>query len=125
MFFKLNAKNAYRDLVRNARRVITSDVSDEQKLKSLLQLYSLLKNRLYENEQALTSNPAFAKRCEHWNQLDIASIRPVTTLRNPWLLFKREFEQALSVEPTTAVTAISVALAWFYNNQYRDDWLVE
>jgi hypothetical protein len=125
MFFKLTAKNAYRDLVRNSRRVLLADMSNEQKLSSLKQLYEMLKNKLYENEYALTTSPAFAKRCEHWNQLDIASIRPVNNMRNPWLCFKREFEQAINKNSEEAVKTISIALAWFYNTEYKDDWLVE
>ena len=36
------------------------------------------------------------KRCDHWNQRDIAVMKPVKTEKNPWLRFKREFVNAMS-----------------------------
>ena len=126
MFFKLTAKNAYRDLVRNARRIVVSQISDSDKAKAFAELYSMLQPKLYENERSLNSEAAFAQRCQHWNALpDIHSIRPVKNMRNPWLRFKREFEQAIKLTPQQAVRSVSIALAWFYNDPYRDDWLVD
>lgn len=121
MFFKLASKNAYRDFVRNARRISISQLSDSEKSGAFTELYSLLKSRLGETSRTLNDEAAYAKRCLHWNQLDQAVIKPVRNNRNPWLTFKREFESAL--QSTSPSTAISIALAWFYATPYRDDWL--
>ena len=123
MFFKFTARNAYRDLVRNARRIVVSKLSDQEKSEAFKELITLLQPKLRENEKTLCSSPAFAKRCDHWGQLDVASIRPVTTLRNPWLSFKREFEQALQQPQELQATSVSKALMWFMNTSHRDDWL--
>jgi hypothetical protein len=123
MFFKFTARNAYRDLVRNARRIVVSKLSDEEKSEAFKELITLLQPKLHENEKTLCSSPAFAKRCDYWGQLDVASIRPVTTLRNPWLSFKREFEQSLQLPQELQATSVSKALMWFMNTSHRDDWL--
>ena len=125
MFFKLTARNAYRDLVRNARRVAVSQLSDSDKSAAFKELYTMLQPKLYENELTLCTSPAFSKRCEHWNQRDVGSIKPVTSLRNPWLLFKREFEQALQQPQDLQATLMSKAIMWFYNRDHRDDWLAD
>lgn len=125
MFFKLTARNAYRDLVRNARRVAVSQLSDSEKSAAFKELYTMLQPKLYENELTLCTSPAFSKRCEHWNQRDVGSIKPVTSLRNPWLLFKREFEQALQQPQDLQATLMSKAIMWFYNRDHRDDWLAD
>lgn len=125
MFFKLTARNAYRDLVRNARRVAVSQLSDSEKSAAFKELYVMLQPKLYENELTLCTSPAFSKRCEHWNQRDVGSIKPVTSLRNPWLLFKREFEQALQQPQDLQATLMSKAIMWFYNRDHRDDWLAD
>jgi len=122
MFFKFTNRNPYRDLLRNARRVAVAEVSDDEKIAAYSELHRLIYPRLLENERYLNSQTAFSKRVEHWNQRDIAAIRPVRNERNPWLRFKREFEQALQNE-STALRAISVALAWFYNETTNDDWI--
>ena len=122
MFFKFTNRNPFRDLLRNARRVATSDLNDSDKIAAYRDLYRLLSPRLLENERFLNSQPAFSKRSEHWNQRDITSIRPVQNERNPWLRFKREFEQAVAND-TIALRAISVALAWFYNELHAEDWI--
>ena len=46
MFFKLASKNAYRDFVRNARRISISQLSDSEKSEAFKELYTLLKPRL-------------------------------------------------------------------------------
>ena len=125
MFFKLTARNAYRDLVRNARRVAVSKLSDSEKSVAFKELYTMLQPKLHENERTLCVSPAFSKRCEHWNQRDISSIKPVTSLRNPWLLFKREFEQVLQQPQELQATLMSKAIMWFYNRDHRDDWLAD
>jgi len=125
MFFKLTARNAYRDLVRNARRVAVSQLSDSEKSAAFKELYTMLQPKLHENELTLCTSPAFSKRCEHWNQRDVGSIKPVTSLRNPWLLFKREFEQALQQPQDLQATLMSKAIMWFYNRDHRDDWLAD
>jgi len=122
MFFKFANRNPFRDLLRNARRVATSELSDEDRLQAYRDLHRLISPRLIENERFLNSQPAFSKRAEHWNQREMGSIRPVRNERNPWLRFKREFEQALK-DDTVALRAISVGLAWFYNEQHVDDWI--
>ena len=95
MYFKLVSKNAYRDLVRNARRICISQISDSEKSDAFKELYETLKRRLGETTRTLNAEAAFAKRCKHWNQRDIPCIKPVKTLRNPWLRFKREFVKAI------------------------------
>jgi hypothetical protein len=85
----------------------------------------MLQPKLHENELTLCTSPAFSKRCEHWNQRDVGSIKPVTSLRNPWLLFKREFEQALQQPQELQATLMSKAIMWFYNRDHRDDWLAD
>lgn len=122
MLFKFTNRNPFRDLLRNARRIATSSMTDEDKLQAYSELNRLMQPRLSETERFLNTQPAFAKRCEHWNQRDISSIRVVRNERNPWLRFKHEFEQALTV-PDVALRAISVSLGWFYNGQYNDDWI--
>lgn len=127
MFFKLSSRNAFRDFVRNARKIALSGGTAQTKMQDYTSLYALLSPRLQENERNLNSSPAFSKRCEHWNQRDISSIRVVTTANNPWILFKREFEQALNEVQTLgsheSSNAISRALAWFYATEHRDDWI--
>lgn len=122
MFFKFTNRNPFRDLLRNARRVATSELSDTEKLQAYRDLHRLIGPRLLENERFLNSQTAFSKRAEHWNQREVSSIRPVRNERNPWLRFKREFEQSVT-DDTVALRAISVALAWFYNEQHADDWI--
>jgi len=125
MFFKFTARNAYRDLIRNARRVLTSDLSESEKSAAFQELYTLLQPKLHENERCILSSPAFAKRCVHWNQLDISSIRPVKQPKNPWLIFKREFESALKLQGSVRATAVSRALMWFSLREHKDDWLAD
>lgn len=122
MFFKFTNRNPFRDLLRNARRVATSDMSDQDKIQAYRDLNRLISPRLIENERFLNSQPSFSKRAEHWNQRDVVSIRPVRNERNPWLRFKREFEQAVTND-ALALRAISVSLAWFYVEPYIDDWI--
>lgn len=122
MFFKFTNRNPFRDLLRNARRVALSEMQDSEKLEAYRNLHRLISPRLLENERFLNSQPAFSKRAEHWNQREISSIRPVRNERNPWLRFKREFEQALK-DDAVALRAISVSLAWFYVEPHIDDWI--
>jgi len=121
MYFKLVSKNAYRDLVRNARRICISQISDSEKSTAFKELYETLKRRLGETTRTLNAETAFAKRCIHWNQRDIPLIRPVKTLRNPWLRFKREFVNGMDAKD--APKRIEIALAWFYASPHRDDWI--
>jgi hypothetical protein len=125
MFFKLTNRNAYRDFVRNARRIALSNDSYQTKFEAYKQLYTLLAPRLLENEHLLNAHPAFAKRCEHLNARDVASIRAMTNTANPWLYFKREFEQALQEGAYWGSDGISRALGWFYAAEYRDDWICD
>jgi len=124
MFFKLTSRNAYRDLVRNSRRICIADISDSEKSEAFQELYNILEAKLDETTRSLNLQPAYAKRCEHWNQRDISQIRAVKTDRNPWLCFKREFVEALSADSSVHAKRVSRALAWFYNSNYRDDWVV-
>ena len=120
----MNGKNPFRNLVRNARRTIISDYSNEEKVLFLKSLYSELRESLKENEYYLNSQPAYSTRCIHWNYREVESIKPVKNLSNPWLRFKREFEQALSTAPIEHAKRVSCALAWFYHTPHRDDWIV-
>lgn len=124
MLFKISARNPYRDLVRNVRRIAISDMGETDKLDSYKELYKLLAFKLKENQRFLNSHAAFAQRCAHWNQRYVYSIKPVHNMKNPWLQFKREFEYAIVVKDQgIATTNISKSIAWFYNNKNRDDWL--
>ena len=125
MFFKFSAKNAFRDLVKNARRITISTLSREEKLQNYKDLFENLKPRLRENEVCLNQSPAFHASCLHWNQRSVQSIRPVRNLRNPWLLFKREFEEAMTDE-RNCDKKVGVALAWFYAipEGTRNAWVV-
>jgi hypothetical protein len=121
MYFKLVSKNAYRDLVRNARRISISELSDNEKSEAFQELFQLLEKRLDESTRSLNTEAAYASRCQHWNQRDVAQLQPVTTLRNPWLRFKREFVFALRSK--SVCRNVEIALAWFYQAPHRDDWV--
>ena len=122
MYFKLVSKNGYRDLVRNARRISISELSDSEKREAYQELYEVLKPRLGEMTHLLNAEAAYAQRITHWNERDVAVLKPVTNVRNPWLRFKREFVDA--IDARNASRAVEVALAWFYQHPYRDDWVV-
>ena len=121
MYFKLVSKNGYRDLVRNARRISISELSDSEKSEAFRELFELLKPRLGETTRTLNAEAAYAPRCTHWNQRDLADLKPVKTTRNPWLSFKREFVNALDARNPSR--EVQIALAWFYQHPYRDDWI--
>jgi len=121
MYFKLVSKNAYRDLVRNCRRISISALSDSEKSDAFRELYEALKTSLGETTCTLNAEAAYANRCTHWNQRDLAELKPVKTDRNPWLRFKREFVNALDARNPSR--EVQVALAWFYNHPHRDDWI--
>lgn len=123
MFFKFTKNNPFRDFVHNVTKITTAKISEEEKLQEYKNLFRLMQNRLKENEFLLNSSPAFAKRCRHWNQLEVSSIKPVTSLRNPWLAFKREFEKAITLNSGTSVSSVQKALAWFSYNNYVNDWI--
>ena len=122
MYFKLVSKNGYRDLVRNARRISISQLSDSEKREAYQELYEVLKPRLGETTRTLNSEAAYAQRITHWNERDVAVLKPVTNARNPWLRFKRVFVDA--IDARNASRAVEVALAWFYQHPHRDDWIV-
>ena len=122
MYFKLTSKNGYRDLVRNARRISISELSDSEKREAYQELYEVLKPRLGEMTHLLNAEAAYAQRITHWNQRDVAVLKPVTNVRNPWLRFKREFVDAMHARNPSR--AVEVALAWFYQHPHRDDWVV-
>lgn len=121
MHFKLVSKNAYRDLVRNCRRISISELSDSEKSEAFQELYEVLKARLGETTRTLNAEAAYADRVTHWNQRDVAVLKPVKTDRNPWLRFKREFVSCLHAKDATK--RVEVALAWFYHHEHRDDWI--
>lgn len=123
MFFKMTSRNAYRDLVRNSRRICIADMSDSEKSSAFQELYSLLQGKLDETERSLNSQPAYAQRCDHWNEREIRSIKRVTNEKNPWLQFKREFVDAMSQPVELHAKRVSCALAWFYANPWKDDWI--
>ena len=121
MYFKLVSKNGYRDLVRNARRISISDLSESEKREAYQELYEVLKPRLGETTRMLNAEAAYASRCTHWNIRDIADLKPVKTSRNPWLRFKREFVDAIHAKNPTR--SVQIALAWLYADELRDDWI--
>ena len=121
MYFKLVSKNGYRDLVRNARRISISQLSDSEKREAYQELYEVLKPRLGEMTHLLNAEAAYAQRITHWNERDVAVLKPVKTVRNPWLRFKREFVKAIYAKD--ASKRIEIALAWFYADPHRDDWI--
>ena len=121
MHFKLVSKNAYRDLVRNCRRISISELSDSEKSEAFRELYELLKPRLGETTRTLNAEAAYASRCTHWNQRDLSVLKPVKTARNPWLRFKREFVNTIHAKG--APKRVEIALAWFYADPHRDDWI--
>ena len=123
MFFKLTSRNSYRDLVRNARRISIAAISDSEKSAAFQELYNLLQPKLDETERSLNSQPAYAQRCDHWNEREIRSIKRVTNENNPWLSFKREFVDALSQDSQIYAKRVSTALAWFYHTSWKDDWI--
>lgn len=121
MYFKLVSKNAYRDLVRNARRISIADISEDEKREAYRELYEVLKPRLGETTRTLNAHPSYASRCQHWSQRDLADIQPVKTSRNPWLRFKREFINAMDAKNPSR--SIQIALTWLYADEHRDDWI--
>ena len=123
MFFKLTSRNAYRDLVRNSRRICIADMSDSEKSEAFQELYELIGDKLDETTRSLNSQPAYAQRCDWWNERDVAVMKPVKNENNPWLQFKREFVDAMSQPSEIHAKRVSVALAWFYNTPYKDDWV--
>ena len=64
MFFKLTSRNAYRDLVRNARRICVADMSETEKSEAFQELYNMLQQKLDETTRSLNVQPAYAKRCD-------------------------------------------------------------
>ena len=126
MRFKMASRNPFRDFVRNLRRISISKYTDEEKDDLFHELWYNLSPKLSETELYLNSSPAYSSRCEHWNyrDLDVQSIVPVSTLKNPYLRLKREFETAMANESNERfVTAVSKSLMWFYVQPYRDDWV--
>jgi hypothetical protein len=124
MYFKFSSVNPFREFVRYAHRVATADATEDQRHKLYQDLWRVASTRLSETERLLNASPAFAERCAHWNQRDVASIRPMRNVRNPWLLFKREFESAVNKDSATTHREITIALAWLDYNMYKDDWIV-
>jgi hypothetical protein len=99
-------------------------MSETEKSEAFQELYNMLQQKLDETTRSLNVQPAYARRCDHWNQRDIAVMKPVKTERNPWLRFKREFVNAMSQPKEVHAKRVSTALAWFYVEPYRDDWVV-
>jgi len=123
MFFKLTSRNPYRDLVRNARRISIAELSNKEKSEAFQELWTLLQPKLKENQQLLNQEASYAKRCVHWNQLNIPSISPVTNVKNPWLRFKREFEAALAAPQDIQWRSVSTSLSWLYAHPHKEDWI--
>ena len=128
MQFKLTNKNPYRDLVNNVNNIARSAMTDAERVKAYSSLYNILKYKLKENEKYLHSSPAFSERCTYWNYRDIKSIKPVRNMKNPWLAFKRQFENAVNNSHNSSysevVITVSKELSWFYATAYRNDWVV-
>lgn len=119
----MKSKNPYRDFIYHVRRIHRAKLSESERAVEYHNLYRVIRKRLLENETLLNTSPAFAARCEHWNQRDVSSIKPVKSERNPWLSFKREFEQALNANYLDVGTRVSIALAWFSVHPYVEDWI--
>jgi hypothetical protein len=122
MYFKFS-NNPFRDFVYYAHRIATTSASSEEQLQLYRDLWRVAAPRLSETERLLNASPAFAQRCAHWNQRDVASIKPMRNESNPWLRFKREFEHALSQDMDCVNIKIQTALAWFERCEHRDDWI--
>lgn len=127
MKYKMNSKNPFRNFMKNVRRITILDCTDNEKVEYYNQFYTFIKNSLKENEAYLNNSTAYSSYCEHWNEdKTIASIRPVSSKKNPWLMFKREFEEALQQSNSkNVVKSVSTSLAWFYHNPYLNDWIVD
>jgi len=75
MFFKLTAKNAYRDLVKNIKIIASSkELKDKDKFIAYQSLFKLLKQRLQESERNVNSQTAFSNKCAHWNAIHVKKI---------------------------------------------------
>lgn len=125
MFFKFTRANPYRDLAVNLFKIAKSDLDSKSKYNEYSKLMNLMKRRLKENEAMLCSQAAFATRCQHWNQREVSSIKPVKTQKNPWLNLKREVKSALRLDPEKTVIEIEKSLTWFSVSKYKEDWIVD
>lgn len=114
-------KNPFRDFAYHARRIHNSKLTDKQKETEYKKLFSLFEPKLKETQKYLNSSPAFSTRCAHWNQINVDSISTMNNSKNPWLSLKREFSSALSSDNISV--NISKALAWFYSDNYLEDWI--
>ena len=123
MYFKLKNKNPFRDFLYHAQRINRSKLTDLERATEYENLYKVIHKRLNESEKFLNSQTAFSKRCIHWNQREVSSIKPVTNSKNPWIMFKREFENAVKANKSEVATHVSIALGWFHANPYVEDWI--
>lgn len=114
--------NPYKYFVNQALAIHRSQNSVAEKASKYTKLLHSVK--LPENERWLNSSCAFAQRIVHWNQREVSSIKPMKNLANPWLRFKREFEQAVTQPAEQACIAISKSLGWLHYHQH-EDWLNE
>jgi hypothetical protein len=124
MYFKFSNSNPFVDFARHLHRVATAACDEAQRIQLYRDLHRVAAPRLLENERFLNASPAFAARCEHWNQRTVESIKPMTNVRNPWLRLKREFEEAINVESETH-RLVQCALAWFSVDAHKEDWIVK
>lgn len=123
MYFKFSKTNPYREFVAYAHQIAVMQVDEDSRSKLYRDLYRIAAPKLMENERLLNSSPAFAQRCAHWNQREVESIKPVRNEANPWLRFKREFEKATQSDINSMHKLVQTALAWFYYNPYKEDWI--
>ena len=128
MRFKMTSKNPFRNFAKNLRRITISNISDEEKDTLYHDLWYEISPKLSETELYLNSSLAYSERFNHWNYRSranhIQSIVPVNSSKNPYLVLKHEFAEAMAYTSNKSfVRSVSRSLMWFYAAPYRDDWV--
>ncbi len=126
MRFKMTSKNPFRNFARNLRRITIADITAEEKDTLYHDLWYEISPKLSETERYLNSSPAYSSRCDHWNQInsDVASIVPVSNIKNPYLRLKQEFADSMAYESNELfVRSVSKSLMWFQVTPHKDDWV--
>lgn len=124
----MTSKNPFRNFAKNLRRITISDTTDEEKDTLYHDLWCEMSPKLSETELYLNSSLAFSERFNHWNYCGRAnhvySIVPVNSSKNPYLMLKHEFVDAMTTKSNQYfVRSVSRSLMWFYAAPYRDDWV--
>jgi hypothetical protein len=123
MYFKVNSKNPYKNLVKNLKKITTCNKSDYEKVNLYRSLYVFLDKSLNNtSEQYLNNYTTY--NYPQWNELMDNKVKyTVTNINNPWLRLKNEFEEHLQDNPKDLVNSVSKSLSWFYNTPYLEDWI--